>query len=299
MEIVFFSLIAVTIAGYIVLDGFDLSAGLVQAIVARSDAETRTLLDSTAPVCGGKEVWLLAALGAVSFAFSGFSLALAIVLWLLIVHGVSIQLRSRSSSLSGPVRAACFAGLSILLALFCGASLGKLLRGTAALDWYTFLVGSVALCALTMHGALWVAMKSASPVRERAALLAHRMWWALATVTMAAAAATLAIQPGLVERFAASPWGYSFPVIAMAGLLGVHVCKAPQAEALAYLSSCGFLTGLLASIAFSAGSLPSPVLSGARTGMMPGLLPGMLPGVFVAAAWVAFSYRRSVHKSAV
>lgn len=295
METLFFCLIAVTIAGYIVLDGFDLGAGLVQVLVPRSASERRALLASADPVCGGKEVWLLAVLGSVSFAISGFTLPFALVLWLLIVHGVSIQLRSHSSSPSWPVRAGFLAGLSMLMALFCGASFSKALRGALTLDWYSCLVGSIALFALTMHGALWVAMKSASPVRERAALLAHRMWWLVAAVTIAGSAATLAIQPALESRFASAPLACVFPVIALAGLLGIHVCKAPQAEALAYLSSCGYLTGLLASAAFSAGSLPSQVVSAAHAGP----LPAVLPGIFVAAAWAAFRFRRFAHKSAV
>ena len=167
--------------------------------------ERRALLASADPVCGGKEVWLLAVLGSVSFAIRGFTLPFALVLWLLIVHGVSIQLRSHSSSPSWPVRAGSLAGLSVLMALFCGASFSKALRGALTLDWYSCLVGSIALFALTMHGALWVAMKSASPVRERAALLAHRMWWLVAAVTIAGSAATLAIQPALGESIRLRP----------------------------------------------------------------------------------------------
>jgi cytochrome d ubiquinol oxidase subunit II len=294
METIFFCLIAVMVTGYIVLDGFDLAAGLVQVLLARSDSERRALLASTGPACAGKEVWLLAGFGAISFALSGLTLPLAIVLWLLIVHGVSLQLRSHASSRYWPVWAGCFAGLGMVLALLCGASVGKVVRGTLAFDWYTCLVGAVALLALTMHGALWVAMKSSSPVRERAARLAHAIWWAAAAATIAAAAATIALQPGLVDQFVSATWGYAFPVIALAGLLGISVCKAPHAEAMAYISSCCFLAGILALVAFSAGSQP-----GLTFGVLsfPKGIVAWAPGLGVACAWTAFMFRNPSRRS--
>ena len=100
---------------------------------------------------------------------------------------------------------------------------------------FLLLAGAAVLLALTMHGALWVAMKSPSPVRERAARLAHGLWWAVAAASVATVSA----------RIATAHLGPVFPVIALAGLLGINICKAPQAEALAYLSSCALLTGML------------------------------------------------------
>ena len=176
---------------------------------------------------------------------------------------------------------------SLFLALLCGASVSQFVRGSVAPDWYTGLLGTITLLAFTMHGALWIAMratKSNSAVRERAARLAHTIWWAVTAVTVAGSAATLAIQPSVVERFAGAPWGYAFPVIAMAGLLGVNVCKAPQAEGLAYFSSCGFLAGLLAMVVFCAGSLP--VLHMHAGGAV------WLPGFALAAMWAVSRYRK-------
>src|ERR1035438_6698077 len=101
METLWFCLVAVMITGYVVLDGFDLGAGIVHLFVARSDEEKRTVLASIGPVWDGNEVWLVAGGGALYFAFpalyaasfSGFYLPLMIVLWLLLLSGISIVFR--------------------------------------------------------------------------------------------------------------------------------------------------------------------------------------------------------------
>src|ERR1035437_2256015 len=96
-----FCVLAVMLAGYAVLDGFDLGVGAVHLIVARTPEERATAIDAIGPVWNGNEVWLLAAGGAMvaafphlyAAAFSGFSLPLMIVLWLLILRGIAIELR--------------------------------------------------------------------------------------------------------------------------------------------------------------------------------------------------------------
>lgn len=216
-------------------------------------------------------------------------------------------------------------GASLLLAVFYGAALGNVVRGVpldasgyfflplwtdfrassygGILDWYTILTGVAALLALTMHGALWVAMKCPAPIRERAALIARRVWWGVVSVTIAITAASFAIQPHLRERFDAAPWGYVFPVIAAAGLFGVYLCQAPQTELLAFLSSCGYLVGMLTSAAFGVYPLLLPAstdpslsltIANAAAGSY-GLHIGLawfIPGMLLAATYAIFLYRR-------
>src|SRR5450432_1049931 len=103
METIWFCLVAVMIAVYVVLDGFDLGAGIIHLFVARTDSERRAVLGSIGPVWDGNEVWLLAGGGTLYFAFpalyassfSGFYLPLMIVLWLLILRGIGIELRAQ------------------------------------------------------------------------------------------------------------------------------------------------------------------------------------------------------------
>src|SRR5579863_8512050 len=190
METLWFCLVAVMITGYVVLDGFDLGVGIVHLLVARSDEEKCTALASIAPIWDGNEVWLVAGGGTMYFAFpalyaasfSGFYLPLMIVLWLLIVRGISIEFRNHiASPVWTPVWDSGFAFASLLLAVFYGVALGNVVRGVpldsagyfflplwtdfrassaaGILDWYTILTGVAALLALAMHGTLWVAMK--------------------------------------------------------------------------------------------------------------------------------------------
>jgi len=334
METLWFCLVAIMIAGYVVLDGFDIGAGIVHLLVARADSEKRAVLASIGPVWDGNEVWLIAGGGTLYFAFpalyassfSGFYLPLMIVLWLLIVRGTSIEFRSHvASPVWTPIWDAGFAGGSLLLAIFYGAALGNVVRGVpldasgyfflplwtdlraassaGILDWYTILTGVAALLALTMHGALWVAMKTPAPVSERSALLARRVWWGVVAATAAITAASFAIQPHLSQRFAQAPWGAVFPILAIAGLLGVSFFKAPQYALLAFLSSCAFLVGMLTSAAFGVYPLllpasTDPALSltihNAAAGSY-GLQIGLawfIPGMLLAAAYAAFTYRR-------
>ena len=135
---VWFCLVAIMIAGYVVLDGFDIGAGIVHLFVARTDQERRQVLQSIGPVWDGNEVWLLAGGGTLYFAFpalysaafSGFYLALMMVLWLLILRGISIELRSHMDSpVWQPFWDLVFGGSSALLAILFGAALGNVVRG--------------------------------------------------------------------------------------------------------------------------------------------------------------------------
>src|SRR3989449_1696801 len=138
METVWYCLIAAMIAVYVLLDGFDLGAGIVHLVVAKSDAERRQVLRTIGPVWNGNEVWLLATGGTLYFAFpalyasgfSGFYLPLMIVLWLLILRGISIEFRDHiQSAVWDPFWDFLFCASSLLLCVFFGAALGNVVRG--------------------------------------------------------------------------------------------------------------------------------------------------------------------------
>src|SRR5713226_6597240 len=138
MGTLWFCLVALMIAIYVLLDGFDLGAGGIHLLVAKSDEERRQVLRSIGPVWDGNEVWLLAAGGTLYFAFpvlyasgfSGFYLPLMIVLWLLVLRGISIEFRNHiESPVWAPFWDVVFTGASALLAIFYGAALGNVVRG--------------------------------------------------------------------------------------------------------------------------------------------------------------------------
>ncbi len=333
METLWFALVAVLIAGYVVLDGFDLGAGIIHLFVAKTDAERRAAFASIGPVWDGNEVWLLAAGGTLYFAFpalyaasfSGFYLALMVVLWLLILRGISIELRSHiQNDLWHSFWDGVFALSSALLAIFFGAALGNVVRGVpldsdgyfflplwtnfqlvgdvGIIDWYTVLVGVAALAALTLHGALWIVLKNTGEVRERARRIAKVVWMGVAPLSIAITLASFSVQPHLAESFRVSPWGVVFPAVAVAGLTGVLVFTARRAEAAAFFSSCAFILGALCSAAFGVypNVLPSNLDPARSLTVMNAAAPAyglsvgvywFVPAMLLAVGYSAFVYR--------
>src|SRR5574337_48605 len=203
METLWFIIVAVILAAYVVLDGFDIGAGAIYLAAARTNEERRKVLRAIGPVWDGNEVWLLAAGGTLYFAFpqlyassfSGFYLPLMMVLWLLMLRAIGIEFRVH---VDNPVWQGFFDVVfslsSILLAIFFGAALGNVIRGvpldasgyffeplwtnfklgpvTGILDWYTVMAGVIALVTLTAHGAYYVAIKTDEDLGRRARAIA-------------------------------------------------------------------------------------------------------------------------------
>jgi cytochrome bd ubiquinol oxidase subunit II len=281
MEIVWFCLVAIMIAGYVILDGFDLGAGIVHYCVGRTESQRRRVIQSIGPVWDGNEVWLLAAGGTLYFAFpglyassfSGFYLPLMMVLWLLILRGVAIEFRNHlANQIWRPFFDVTFMAASALLAIFYGAALGNVVRGVpldrsgtfflplwtdfsagpnaGILDWYTVLVGVLAFATLTQHGALWVALKTEDILEQRARKVARVAWFSVAALVIVTTIATMRIQPQVAHNLSAYPWGYVFPALAVSGLLGIAVFSRRPDNFKAFLSSCAFIAGMLTSAVF-------------------------------------------------
>jgi cytochrome bd ubiquinol oxidase subunit II len=281
MPTVWFCLVAVMIAFYVILDGFDLGAGAISLLVAKDASERKLVLRSVGPVWDGNEVWLLAAGGTLYFAFpalyassfSGFYLPLMTVLWLLILRGISIEFRNQvASALWMKFWDVGFWLSSLLLCVFFGAALGNVVRGvplnaqgyffepfwtnfrlggeTGILDWYTILVGVAALAVLALHGALWVALKTEGPVQERSRQVARWAWWAVAALTVIITVVTFRAQPLVPSNLAQHPWGYVFPFIALTGLVAMGLQIRRSSDLGAFLASCVYLLGMLTSVVF-------------------------------------------------
>src|SRR5882762_10733104 len=138
METVWFILVSVMIAAYVVLDGFDLGAGILYLVIAKTGHERRKVLRSIGPVWDGNEVWLLAAGGTLYYAFpvlyasslSGFYLSINMVLWLLMLRAVGIEFRAHlESKVWWDFFDGAFCLSSALLSLFFGVALGNVIRG--------------------------------------------------------------------------------------------------------------------------------------------------------------------------
>jgi cytochrome bd ubiquinol oxidase subunit II len=210
-------------------------------------------------------------------AFSGFYLALMIVLWLLILRGVAIESRSRQDNpLWREFWDTTFALASALLAFVLGTALGNVVRGVpldgtglffiplftdfrpgirpGVFDWYTALVGAFTLCALAGHGALYLTWKTTGPVQARSRVWARRAWLAVLPLWPAVTVATARLRPEVFAHLLARPWLLAFVVLMVGGVAGVFHFLRRGRELAAFLSSGAFLLGLVA--ATMAGSYP-------------------------------------------
>ena len=270
------------IAAYVVLDGFDLGAGIIYLVIGRSDDDRRRVLRSIGPVWDGNEVWLLAAGGTLYFAypqlyasaFSGFYLPLMMVLWLLMLRGMGIEFRLHiESHIWQGFFDVIFSVASALLAIFFGAALGNVIRGVplgpdgyffeplwtnfnigphpGILDWYTVLAGVVALVTLTAHGALYIVLKTDGPVAERAQQVASFVWPLQLLLTLLSLAATWFVRPGIKENYLAYPIGFAIPVIVFVALFLMRHWSKKGEEVRAFLASAIYITGMLVGAVFA------------------------------------------------
>jgi cytochrome d ubiquinol oxidase subunit II len=300
MNTVWYALIAFMLIVYVVLDGFDFGAGMVHLFIAKTDPERRAVLGAIGPIWDGNEVWLIAAGGTLVFAFprayaaafSGFYLPLMMVLWLLVLRGVSIEVRSfEPSPLWRSFWDATFALSSAVLALVLGVALGNVVRGVpldasgyfqsplftdfrpgghpGALDMYTVLVGVYAMTVLAAHGALFLAWQAPDPVDQRAARAAFGLWIAVLAGGVAVTAATAALRPTLFARLAGRPLAWLFLVPIAVGALAVPIALRRRSARAAFVGSAGFIAGMLGATA---------------AGLYPAILPSTIDDRFTLTA---------------
>jgi len=333
METVWFVLTALMLIGYVVLDGFDLGAGALHLIAARNENERALLLRSIGPVWDGNEVWLIAAGGTLFYAFpllyassfSGFYLPVIIVLWLLLLRAIGIEFRSHFEA---PVWREFFDGVfslsSGLLAIFFGAALGNVIRGVplgtdfyffsplwtdfrptapkpGILDWYTVLTAAVALSALMLHGALYVAVKTEGSLNSRMRLISGRLLPVVVLLSLISLPVTLWIRPGIADNYLKHPAGWIVPFAVAASLAGIFRFNRSGDERMAFLCSCAYLTAMLAGAAFAlyptllpatnpANSLNIYNASASRLSLSSGLR-WWIAGMLVAVGYFVFIYR--------
>ncbi len=187
---VWFLLVGCLLAGYAILDGFDLGTGVLHLIVARNDGERRQLLGAIGPVWDGNEVWLITAAGSLFAAFplvyatifSGFYLVMVLLLGALILRAVSIEFRGKETArlwrLGWDVGFSLGSTLAVIL---FGVALGNVLRGialdpdgayrggvTGLLNPFALAVGLLSLALAVLQGSSWLVLKSEGPVQARA-----------------------------------------------------------------------------------------------------------------------------------
>ncbi|MEP6789379.1 MAG: cytochrome d ubiquinol oxidase subunit II [Acidobacteriota bacterium] len=293
METIWFMIIAFMLVCYVVLDGFDIGAGIVHHFVGRNDRERAAVISAVGPVWDGNEVWLLATGGTLYFAFpalysagfSGFYLPLTMVLWLLIMRAAGIELRHQlDNHLWTSFWDFVFSMSSILLAIFFGAALGNVVRGvpldgtgyffeplfthwgvtgeTGILDWFTVLSGVVAFVALAIHGANYLALKTEGELNARARKVVGLGWFVLVIVTILSLAAVLNVRPQILDNYYALPIGWLIPLGVVLSLAAIKYFNANGKDRNAFLASSVYL---------------AMMLGGAVYGLYPNVLPALDP----------------------
>jgi len=259
-----FILIAILFIGYFVLEGFDFGVGMLLPILGRdrdaqlADTRRRVLINTIGPVWDGNEVWVITAAGAMFAAFpewyatlfSGFFLALLIILLALIVRVVAIEYRGKVDDATWRHRCdRTIMTSSYVLALMWGVAFANIVRGVAMdaehhvtdnlldlLNPYGLLGGVTTLLVFLLHGTVFVALKTAGTVREDAVALAYRLSFP------AAAVAAVFV---LWTQFAPGKGWTWIPVLLVGvGLIGAIACTRVAREGWAFVLTCLAIVGI-------------------------------------------------------
>ena len=243
---------------YFVLDGFDLGLGILLPLVSREDKERRVVLNSMGPFWDGNEVWLITA-GGVTFAafpgayatmFSALYTPLMLLLFGLILRGVSLEFRGK---VDHPVWRRtwdwCLFLGSFLPALLFGVAFANIFKGLpfdaggishgtllALLNPYGLAGGLLFLALFAVHGALWLAIKAEGPLHERAASLAGALWQPL-VVLAAIFLVSSAFETRLYDNYLRHRALFIVPLLALLGLAGSRLFMAQRAWWKAWFAS--------------------------------------------------------------
>ena len=278
LQVVWYFLIGLFLLIYAILDGFDLGVGFWY-LFSKSDRDRRLMRNTIGPVWDGNEVWLLTG-GAAIFAafpqvyatvFSGFYLALMLVIFALIFRAVSIEFRGKLDTPGwSNFWDTAFAIGSILPALLFGVAVGNLLRGLpldgvgnftgsflGLLNPYALLIGLLGLVMFATHGALYLVLKTNGELSAKAKRWAHRAWWFYLILFIIAALLTMITQPQLLRNYNAVPGLWILPPLSLVVIILIGVFNRQGRAKAAFAASVLSIIGLIALCA--AGLFPNMV----------------------------------------
>jgi cytochrome d ubiquinol oxidase subunit II len=274
---IWFAIFWIMITTYLILDGRTLGAGALRSFVASNPDERRQVLDAIGPMWSWYEVWLLGAGGVLLLAFpsvfaatfSGYYLALFLVLWLLVVRGISIELVHH---LDHPIWTSFWsftlAVSSALIMLVLGVALGNIVRGipldehgefhlafftdfsarghVGLLDWFTVLVGAFNLIGLGAHGATFLTGKTVGSLRERCKATGTWLWSVTLVLGIAVVLATRIVRPDFWSELGSRPLSITFLLVAAGGAVAIVAGSRKNRDGMAFAGSCALISGLLA-----------------------------------------------------
>jgi cytochrome d ubiquinol oxidase subunit II len=284
LNFIWFLLVGVLLTGYAMLDGFDLGVGALH-LFTKDDDERRTLLNAIGPVWDGNEVWLVTGGGALfaafpnvyATAFSGFYLALFLLLASLIFRSVAIEFRSkRPEHWWRQMWDVSFSVGSILSGLLLGVALGNIAWGVPVdaqgefagtflglLKPYPLLVGVTTLALFMMHGAIYGVMKTEGAFHSKLRGWAMRSIIFFVICAVILTLVTLVFVPHLTARARANPWLFTVLIANLLAIANIPREFHRGHDGRAFLSSCATIITLMALFALNTFpyliySLPTP-----------------------------------------
>ncbi len=259
LNLIWFALLGVLLAGYAVLDGFDLGVGMLH-LLARDDNERRTFIATIGPVWDGNEVWLVTFGGALFAAFpeayatvfSGFYMVFMLVLVALITRAVSLDFRSKTESLvwrkTWDVGFCVSSGLATLL---FGVGVGNAMIGVPLntrgiyeggffnlLNPYAISVGLLAVTMFLMHGSIFLHLKTTGPLQQR---IYRWMWYSyvsFVTMYLVVTVATWFTLPRATAPFEGSMLAWLVVIVNLAAVLTIPVALHKDWSGRAFVASC-------------------------------------------------------------
>lgn len=280
LQTIWFILVGVLFTGYAILDGFDLGVGALH-LLTKSDTDRRIMLNSIGPVWDGNEVWLVTGGGALFAAFpdvyatsfSGFYLAMMLLLVGLIFRAVAIDFRSKQPMLWWRrLWDIGFSVSSILSALIIGIALGNVAWGVplsadgefagsffGLLHPYAILVGVTTVALFMMHGAIYVVMKTEGELHARVRGWINNTIIFFVICYVTTTMATLLYVPNMSENIKQNPVLFVVPLINMLAIANIPREIHHGRDFRAFLSSCASMIALMAT--FGMGMYPNLLLS--------------------------------------
>lgn len=280
LQTIWFVLIGVLFTGYAILDGFDLGVGALH-LLTKTDEERRIFLNSIGPVWDGNEVWLVTAGGALfaafpevyATAFSGFYLALLLLLFCLIFRAVAIEFRSKQPMLWWRrMWDVSFSAGSLLASLVIGIALGNIAIGVpldaqheyagtflGLFNPYAILVGITTVALFMMHGAIYVVMKTEGALHDKVRGWVNNSIIFFIICYAATTMVTLLYVPHMAEFIKSHPVWFIVPLLNMLAIANIPREIYHGRDWRAFLSSSAAIVFLLA--LFGIGMYPNLIFS--------------------------------------
>ena len=271
LNIVWYVLFVVIIAGYLIMDGFDIGVGILHPFLAKNDQERRISLNSIGPVWDGNEVWLVLGGGALFAAFpmvyaslfSGFYAAMMLVLLVLILRTVAIEFRSkRPSARWRSLWDWVFFGSSLGIALLLGLAFGNIMEGVLLnaqgniegglldlLNPFALLLGVTTVFMLATHGAIYLSMKTDGELLVRVKRWIPRLMVVFFVLNTLVVIGTIVLHELIAERYLQQPVLVIFPAASLLCVIVAWLMVRKGRYFVAFLLSGAMIAGLLFSAA--------------------------------------------------